>query len=330
MDPLAPEGRVSDRALLQRLCRGPASGAELALELGVTRSAVWKRVEALRAAGVAVQARPGIGYALATPLALLDADAIAAAVAPAARAELAGLEVLFETDSTNAVALREPAPARGTRAWLAERQTAGRGRRGRHWTSPLAAHVYLSLSRRFDGGLPALQGLSLAVGVAAADALHALGHTRVRLKWPNDLVVDGRKLGGILVEIGGEAGGPMRVVVGLGLNVCMPASAARDIDQPWCDLASLSAVPPSRHRVCVALLDALLPMLLGFEREGLAAFADGWARHDALAGQRVQLHVGGRVVEGVALGIAPDGALRLRDATGESHHHSGEASLRAA
>ena len=321
---------MSDRALLSRLCRAPASGADLARELGITRSAVWKRIESLRAAGVDVQARPGQGYALASPLSLLDAASIVEGLSPSARAELAGLDVLFETDSTNAVALREPAPLRGTHAWLAERQTAGRGRRGRGWTSPLAAHVYLSLSRRFDGGLAALQGLSLAVGVAAADALHAMGYAGVGLKWPNDLMADGRKLGGVLVEIGGEAGGPMRVVVGLGLNVAMPAAAARDIDQPWCDLASLSDAPPSREAVCVALLDALLVMLVRFEREGLAAFIDGWARHDLLAGRPVQLQVGDRWVHGVALGIAPDGALRLRDASGEHHHHAGEASLRAA
>ena len=321
---------MSDRALLSRLCLAPASGAELARELGITRSAVWKRVESLRAAGVDVQARPGSGYALAAPLSLLDAEAITRGLSAPARAELADLDVLFETDSTNAVALREPAPLRGTHAWLAERQTAGRGRRGRTWSSPLAAHVYLSLSRRFDGGLAALQGLSLAVGVCAADALHALGYARVGLKWPNDLVVDGCKLGGVLVEIGGEAGGPLRVVIGLGLNVAMPPGAARDIDQPWCDLASLSSAPPSRQAVCVALLDALLPMLARFERDGLAPFAAGWDRHDVLAGQRVRLQVGERVMEGVALGIAADGALRLRDATGVHHHHAGEASLRAA
>ncbi|PZO08403.1 MAG: bifunctional biotin--[acetyl-CoA-carboxylase] synthetase/biotin operon repressor [Lysobacteraceae bacterium] len=321
---------MSDRALLLRLCHAPASGAELALELGITRGAVWKRIESLRAAGVDVQARPGQGYCLASPLSLLDAAAIADGLCASARAESAGIDVVFETDSTNALALREPVPASGTRAWLAERQTAGRGRRGRRWASPLAAHVYLSLSRRFDGGLAALQGLSLAVGVAAADALHALGYTGVGLKWPNDLIADGQKLGGVLVEIGGEAGGPMHVVVGLGLNVRMPASAARDIDQPWCDLASLSPTPPSRQAVCIALLDTLLPMMSRFEREGLAAFVDGWARHDLLAGRAVKLQVGTRVVEGVALGIAADGALRLRDATGEHHHHAGEASLRAA
>lgn len=323
---------MSDRALLARLCQGPASGAELARELGLTRGAVWKRIEALRGAGVEIAARPGHGYALSRPMELLDADTIVAALSPAARAELAGLAVLFETDSTNAVALREAVPSRGTFVWFAERQSAGRGRRGREWTSPLAAHVYLSLSRRFDGGVAALQGLSLAVGVAAAEALHALGYAQAGLKWPNDLLANQKKLGGILVEVGGDASGPMRVVIGLGLNVAMPPSSAGTIDQPWCDLASLSSQPPSRHAVCVALLDALLPMLARFEREGLRPFVAAWNRHDLLAGRAVRLTEGGRVHEGVAAGIADDGALRLAhpDNGDIRHFHAGEASLRAA
>jgi BirA family biotin operon repressor/biotin-[acetyl-CoA-carboxylase] ligase len=321
---------VSDQALLQRLCQGPASGAQLARELHITRSAVWKRVQSLRAAGVDVQASPGRGYALAHPVQLLDAGTLVAALSAPARAELSSLHVLFDTDSTNAAALREPAPARGADVWLAERQRAGRGRRGRAWASPLAAHVYLSVSRRFDGGVAALQGLSLAVGVAVAEALHGLGYTRVGLKWPNDLLADGRKLGGILVEVGGDAAGPLQVVVGLGLNVAMPAAAAAGIDQPWCDLDSLSPVRALRPQVCVALLDALLPALARFEREGLAPFLPGWARHDLLAGHPVRLHEGGRVHEGLALGIRGDGALRLQQPGGERSFVAGEASLRAA
>ena len=321
---------MSDRALLARLCRGPASGAELAAGLGITRSAVWKRIEVLRAAGVDVQAVPGRGYRLARPLELLDAPGIASALSPAARAGLAAIDVLFETDSTNAEALRHPAPVRGTRAWLAERQTAGRGRRGRDWSTPLAAQVALSLSRRFDAGVAALQGLSLAVGVAAAEALHGLGYADVGLKWPNDLLARGRKLGGILVELRGDAAGPLQVVVGLGLNVCMPVAAEQAIDQPWCDLASLSPQPPSRQATCVALLDALLPLLARFETEGLAPWRDGWRRFDLLAGRPVRLHEGARVLEGIALGVDADGALRLRTDHGEHLCHAGEASLRVA
>jgi len=321
---------MSDRELLQRLCRAPASGAELAGELGVTRSAVWKRIESLRAAGVEIDAVPGRGYALVRPLQLLDPVAITAGLSKPARAELAGLDVLFETDSTNAQALRAGPPSRGSHVWLAERQTAGRGRRGRPWRSPLAAHVYLSLSRRFEGGIAALQGLSLAAGVAAAEALHVLGYRAVGLKWPNDLLADGGKLGGILVEVSGEAAGPVRAVVGLGLNVTMPGSAACGIDQPWSDLASLSPTPVSRQAICIGLLDALLPMLARFEREGLAPFLPGWARHDLLAGRPVRVVEGERVTEGVAMGISADGALRLRDAGGERLCHAGETSLRAA
>ena len=270
---------LAARALLARLCAGPASGAELAREFGVTRAAVWKRIEALRAAGVDVDARPGTGYALATPLQLLDADAVRGALSPGARAGLAGVDVLFETDSTNAHALRSPPPARGTQVFLAERQTAGRGRRGRDWSSPLAAHAYLSLSRRFDGGVAALQGLSLAVGV--------------------------------------------------GVNVAMPPAAAATIDQPWIDLATLAGAPVSRHDVVVALLDALLPMLARFERDGLAPFLPAWRRHDALAGRPVRVHEAGATHDGVALGIADDGALRVRgEDGGERRVHAGEASLR--
>ncbi|KAA2285408.1 bifunctional biotin--[acetyl-CoA-carboxylase] ligase/biotin operon repressor BirA [Arenimonas fontis] len=319
-----------ERALLARLCRGPASGEELAREAGITRAAVWKRVQALREAGVEIDARPGRGYALARPLELLDARAMAAAMSPEARRQLSRLTVLFDTDSTNAVALREPAPARGCAVWLAERQQAGRGRRGRAWVSPLAAHVYLSVSRRFEGGIAALQGLSLAVGVVACEALRALGFADVGLKWPNDLLARGRKLGGILVEVGGEAAGPVRAVVGLGVNVQMPSAMGRAIEQSWVDLAGLAGGSVSRPMVASALLDALLPALAQFEREGPAPFLARWPRLDCLAGRPVRVACAGEVHEGTALGLSDDGALRLEVGGVERRFHAGEASLRAA
>lgn len=318
-----------ERALLARLCRGPASGEELAREAGITRAAVWKRMQALREAGVEIRARPGRGYALQRPLELLEAERLRAALSPAAREQLARLTVLFDTDSTNAEALREPVPARGCAVWLAERQRAGRGRRGRQWASPLAAHVYLSLSRRFEGGIAGLQGLSLAVGVAACEALRGLGFSAVGLKWPNDLLAQGRKLGGILVEVGGEAAGPIHVVAGLGVNVQMPAASARDIDQAWIDLAGLGAAAPvSRQAVATALLDALLPALAQFGQEGLAPFLARWPALDVLAGRQVRVDCAGQMHEGIALGVSADGALRLDVRGRERRFHAGEASLR--
>jgi BirA family biotin operon repressor/biotin-[acetyl-CoA-carboxylase] ligase len=322
-----------ERVLLERLAAGPASGDELARDSGQTRAAVWKRIEALREAGVAIEARAGRGYALAQPLDLLDADTILASLAPAARARIASLDVAWSIDSTNSQLLRDTTPRDGAVVLLAERQTGGRGRRGRTWASPLAANLYLSCARAFDGGLARLGGLSLVAGVAAAEALHALGIDGVHLKWPNDLVVvegDGlRKLGGLLVEGGGEHAGPVRAVIGLGINVRMPGAYATRIDQPWIDLATLAgpALPP-RNRIVAALLAQLLPALEQFDRDGLAPFLPRHAAFDALAGREIVVHGGDGEHSGTALGLADDGALRVRFALGERSFHAGEVSVR--
>jgi BirA family biotin operon repressor/biotin-[acetyl-CoA-carboxylase] ligase len=218
---------------------------------------------------------------------------------------------------------------------LAERQTGGRGRRGRAWASPLAAHIYLSLARCFDGGLARLGGLSLVAGVAVCEALHALGFTQTGLKWPNDVVVtdgDGlRKLGGLLVEGGGEAGGAARAVIGVGLNVRMPAATARNLDQPWVDMQSLPHAPPSRNAVVAMLLQHLLPALEQFDALGLAAFLPRFSALDVLAGRPVCVHEASRVWHAQALGISEDGALRVCNAAGEIRHvHAADVSVRAA
>ena len=323
-----------ERALLQRLAAGPVSGDVLAREAGLTRAAVWKRIDALRDAGIVIKASPGRGYQLEQPLDLLDADAIRAAMPTPARAQLASLDLAWSLDSSNSELLRRETPLRCCAVLLAERQTGGRGRRGRAWASPLAAHVYLSLARCFDGGLARLGGLSLVAGIAACEALRELGHAQVGLKWPNDLVVtDGkgmRKLGGLLVEGGGEAAGAARAVIGLGLNVRMPAEAARNIDQPWIDLASMSPAPPSRNTVVAILLSHLLPALRQFDAEGLAPFLPRYAALDVLSGRALRVHEGEGAWPATALGIASDGALRVRDGDGrERHVHAGDVSVRA-
>lgn len=312
---------------LEKLLAGPISGEDLAAQLGITRSAVHKRVDALRAAGVEIDALAGRGYSLHAPVELFDRKAILAALSPAARDELAELHLSFETDSTQLRALAAATPAQACAVWLAERQTAGQGRRGRAWTSPLAAHVYLSIARRFDLGFASLSGLSLAVGVLAAEALHALGYAGVGLKWPNDLMIDGRKLGGILIQLRGEAMGPCEAVIGLGLNVRMPAASGEAVDQPWCDLASIDP-GVSRQRVLVSLLDSLMPGIRAYEREGLAGFVSRWRALDVLQGRRVRVIDGRDSVDGLALGIADDGALRVQLADGERRYHGGEVSVR--
>ncbi|MFC0676803.1 biotin--[acetyl-CoA-carboxylase] ligase [Lysobacter korlensis] len=326
---------VDERALLQRLMAGTVSGDALAREFNLTRAGIWKRIAALRDAGVAVEAQAGRGYRLAAPLDLLDADAIAAAILGPARAALDALEVAWSIDSTNSELLRRATPAHGAAALLAERQTGGRGRLGRSWASPLAAHIYLSVARRFGDGLARLGGLSLVAGIATAEALHGLGFASVRLKWPNDLVVVDtaglRKLGGLLVEGGGEHAGPVRAVIGLGLNVRMPDTAAQAIDQPWCDLATLAApaTTPARNEVAAAVLGHLLPALDEFDAVGLGRFLPRYAALDALHGETVELRGPAGIERGTVLGLAEDGGLRVQLASGaERRVHSGEVSVR--
>ena len=325
---------MNERDLLQRLIAGPASGDALARDCGQTRAAVWKRIAALREAGIRIDAQAGRGYALAQPLELLDADAIRAALPAAIGADLVALDIAWTLDSTNSELLRRLAPTRGAEVLVAERQTGGRGRRGRAWVSPLAANLMLSLSRQFAGGLARLPGLSLVAGVATAEALQELDFAQVRLKWPNDLVVaDGaslRKLGGLLVEGGGENAGPARAVIGLGLNVYMPAGSEPGIDQPWTDLATLAGARPSRNRLVAAVLAHWLPALTQFDAEGLSPFLARYAAFDALAGRDVLLHPGDGAQPARALGLASDGALRVQVDGREQRVHAGEISVRAA
>ena len=320
---------MSAERVLRALAAGERSGAALARELGVTRSAVWKSVEGLRALGIEVEASAGRGYRLARPLELLDADAIAASLSPRARDLLRALDVVFDLDSTSSTLLAlAPGDAHG-RVLFAEHQRAGRGRRGRAWHSPLGANLYVSFGWRFERGPAALTGLSLALGVATHDALARCGVEGVALKWPNDLVVGPRKLGGILVELGGELGGPCDVVAGIGLNVAMPHRAARSIEQPWIDVATLSP-QVSRAALAAALADSVLLALDRYARDGYAAFRDAYARADALRGAEVRVLLGSESVEGRALGTDEAGLLRVCVDGVERRYASGEVSVRAA
>ncbi|MDB6163435.1 MAG: biotin--[acetyl-CoA-carboxylase] ligase [Xanthomonadaceae bacterium] len=325
---------MHDRELLERLMLSPARGEDLAHASGQTRAAVWKRISALRTAGLEIGARRGLGYVLDQPLELLSGNRILGQLAPELLARVASLDVIWSLDSTNSELLRRATPPKGVAIALAERQTGGRGRRGRTWTSPLAANIYLSLARLFSGGLARLPGLSLVAGIATAEALQAGGFADVRLKWPNDLVVvdagGWRKLGGLLVEGGGEHAGPARAVIGLGLNVRMPRSSVEAISQPWTDLATLAGAPPSRNALVAGLLEHWLPALDQFDREGLSPFLQRYARLDVLAGREVSVHAGDAIQHALAVGLAEDGSLRVRVDGREQRIHSGDVSVRNA
>lgn len=320
---------MNDQAVLQCLTYGPMAEMALTHALDMTPSELCQCIEALRVAGVEIIGQPGEDYALAHPLELLNTGKIIGAFSFGAREQLHSLTLTFKTDSTQTQALNAPTPERGWALWLTEQQTAGQGRLGRAWVSPLAAHLYLSISRRFDRSLTAMSGLSLAVGVAVAETLRNLGFPQVAVKWPNDLIVDGKKLGGILIQLRGAALGACEAVIGMGINVRMPANFSATIEQPWCDLLQLSRGETiSRNALAAALLNHLLPALAMFEHQGLLPFLPRWHALDALFGQQVRVLDGNRTFEGQMLGITERGALRLLQRDGEQHYHGGEVSVR--
>ena len=268
---------VSKAKLLPLLANGEfRSGQDLADAMGVSRTAVWKQVNRLAAdLGLAIESVRGKGYRIPGGIDLLDADQVKAALDARARALLTRLEILDTVDSTNAEVMRQA--EQGYVPGLvctAEQQTAGRGRRGRQWVSPYASNLYLSLLWEFSQGAAALEGLSLAVGVAVARALRACAVPYVQLKWPNDVLYGGAKLGGILLEMTGDAAGSCQVVIGVGLNVAMPAAAAGAIDQAWTDIKTITANQhPGRNRLLAALLNELLPLVADFEQQGFSPLA---------------------------------------------------------
>jgi len=216
--------------------------------------------------------------------------------------------------------------------YTAEQQTAGRGRRGRSWVSPYARNLYFSIIGEFTQGAAALEGLSLAVGVAVARALENSGIAGVKLKWPNDVLFQGAKLGGILLEMVGDAAGSCHVVVGVGLNVAMPVTTATAIDQEWTDVASVakrSAIScPGRNELLAAMLNEILPLINEFEAQGFAIWREPWQALDANAGKDVVMSSGGEKMAGIARGVNERGALQLETTLGMKSVFGGEISLR--
>jgi len=324
-------------SLLARLADGSLhSGADLADRLGVSRAAVWKLVGELRARGVAVDSLPRRGYRLPTPIELLDPRRIADAAAAGGRMPLAGVEVLFEIDSTNTYLYDAPTPLPGhPRLAFAEIQSAGRGRRGRSWLAPFGSGLTFSLAWTFAETPAGLPALGLAMGVAVAEALRDFGVGEVRLKWPNDIVWHQRKLGGLLLQLRSESGGAACVVAGLGLNLSLPAEARARIAGegalPVADLAeAMAGRPVGRNALAGTLAAAMLAALEEFGRCGFASFASRWAALDALAGARVRVEQGAEIVDGDACGTDAEGALLIRVAGQVRRFHSGDVSLRPA
>ena len=300
------------------------SGQALGAALGISRSAVWKQLQHLEAElGLAIHKVRGRGYQLATPLTLLDPAEIGR-LAPSCDWPV----LVFDSiDSTNAEALRaierlQAAPF----LVLAERQTAGRGRRGRKWASPFAENVYYSLVLRIDGGMRQLEGLSLVVGLAVLQALRELGVPGVGLKWPNDVLVGQKKIAGILLELVGDPADVCHVVLGVGINVNMQMTD--EVDQQWTSMRLESGRMFDRNHLVAALGVMLQRYMARHQAGGFSAVQAEWEQNHLWQGRAVSLIAGVNQIDGEVLGIDSQGALRLKVDGVEKVFSGGELSLR--
>ena len=316
-----------DRLLLARLADGGLhSGADLAQMLGVSRTAVWKRLAALMARGVQLDRIRGRGYRLTQPLDLLDTDRIQAGLRPDIGAAVQEVRVDLFTDSTSQRLLQ--APDCHGRVMLAEYQTDGHGRRGNAWVSPLASGICMSLGWRFDPVPADASALSILAGAALIRALLRFDICDIGLKWPNDLVFKGGKVGGLLIESRAQLAGPMEVVIGVGLNVRLPHDIKVAGDNRPADLSQCCARLPTRNEIAGAMVEELIDMLTALAAGLTSDYREQWRQHDVGIGHDGVLHMATEILHGRVLGISDAGLLRLSVGGVEREFTSGDLSLR--
>ncbi len=300
------------------------SGEALAQHFKVTRATIWNAVQHAENLGIEIFSVRGRGYKLPLAINLLDKNAVLKAIGEQ-RAWFA-LEVLDEVNSTNTYLMQNKHAAHAT-CVAAHVQTKGKGRRGRTWVSQLGASLTFSLLWRFQCGAAALSGLSLCVGVALIRALRDFEVNTAQLKWPNDVLVEGKKLAGILIELQGDLEGPSAAVIGVGINLNLPRNVLDSIDQPAVDLASVK--PIDQNALLGTILKHLADVLSGFETSGFVALRDEWLSYHAYENKPVRMLLpNGTDVQGVAKGVAEDGILLVETALGLQRFSAGEISLR--
>lgn len=299
------------------------SGEQLGEVFGMSRAAINKHIQTIREWGLDVFTVSGKGYSLPAPIQLLDEKKILGYL-PTGQ-----VAVLPVVDSTNQYLLDRITELKSGDACVAEYQHAGRGRRGRQWISPFGANLYLSMFWRLEQGPAAAMGLSLVVGIVMAEVLHKLGAGDVRVKWPNDLYLNDKKLAGILVELTGKTGDAAQLVIGAGINLTMRESTTNVINQDWINLQEAGVII-DRNKLTAELLSELRLAVVKFENEGLSAFISRWREMDNYLDRPVKLIIGNQEIYGVARGIDQQGALLLDQNGNIKPYIGGEISLRGA
>lgn len=302
------------------------SGQQLGDKIGMTRAGINKHIKTLRSWGIQVQTITGKGYKLPYSVNLLNGEVI--------RKQVQGSHVIVEPviDSTNQYMLDRIPGLQSGDTCLAEYQSAGRGRRGRQWVSPFGCNLYLSMYWKLDQGPAAAVGLSLVVGIVIAKTLNKISKGKVKVKWPNDLYLNDKKLAGILVELTGKTGDAAHIIIGIGINICMEKKnidKEKSINQEWASLVD-EVENIERNELSASIINALKEALILFEKEGLAPFLESWFELDNFLGRKVKLLIGDKIITGIEKGIDQQGALLLQHDNGDIIPYiGGEISLRA-
>lgn len=299
------------------------SGEQLGQSLGMSRAAINQHLKILETWGVSTYRVTGKGYCLSAPINLLDQNVISQ------QYHTDNVEVIPVIDSTNQYLLDNIDRLTTGDVCLAEYQEAGRGRRGGKWFSPFGANLYLSMYWRLEQGPAAAMGLSLVVGIVIAETLIEFGCHDVKVKWPNDLYINSRKLAGILVEMTGKTGDIAHIVIGAGINIAMKSEATSSIDQSWTSLYQ-EGVITDRNALSAAIITNLRAALQTFETQGMAPFLPRWHALDNFLDRQVKLIIGDREIYGIERGINEFGALMLESEGEVKAWVGGEISLRAA
>lgn len=299
------------------------SGEQLGERLGMSRAAINKHIQTLRDWGVDVFTVPGKGYSLPEPIQLLDEEQIARQI------EHGRVTVLPVIDSTNQYLLDRLSELQSGDACVAEYQQAGRGRRGRKWFSPFGSNLYLSMYWRLEQGPAAAIGLSLVIGIVIAEVLQSLGADKVRVKWPNDLYLQDRKLSGILVELTGKTGDAAQIVSGAGINLMMRRVESDVVNQGWISLQE-AGISIDRNQLAACLIKELRAGFKLFENQGLAPYLGRWEKLDNFINRPVKLLIGDKEIFGISRGIDAQGALLLEQEGVIKPWIGGEISLRGA
>lgn len=305
------------------------SGEALARQLGVSRTTIAKKIKQWQQCGLDIDVVHGKGYRLQQPIDWLDKTSIWQAMPPHIQALISYLDIQAVVSSTNDVVSQQLQQQKNSGiVCIAEMQQSGRGRRGRTWLSPPAGTFYGSVGWVFNEGFQVLEGLSLAIGVAVVEALEDCGVHGLTLKWPNDILWHGKKLGGVLIEVNAEMDGVCAVVVGVGVNLSLPHAIKQQIDQAAVDVKEILGQRINRQQITVALISHIVRLLQGYAQLGFASWHKKWQHYDVLYGQEVEVLGLAQAMTGIAQGIDKQGALMINTAAGLQLISGGEVSLR--